>query len=250
VGVKSLVYIAAYNKSMTCFNDMSDLEMRFHLLNTRIFKGQSCTESKTLCALINHLRTTFMAASKKDCGLMKIWDLAQHNALIQTFDNLGLDDDKKQRGHQIFNQHFDWFKTQFTPCHGEAEDNIVMDQVYCSGWKSIAKNIPMPEVSIVHTNKGTREETEYAHIEAEQILNHLLALGFDCYFIRAGYEEDWSLEQFMRHADFADLNKQTRRTRRNRLACFFFKTKEKVEAMLQSNPLIPKDTRFVMRRTR
>ena len=256
VGVKGLVYRAVYNKSMTCFNDMSDLEMHFHLLNTRIFKGQSCTESKNLCALINHLRTTFMAASKKDRGLMKIWDLAQHNALIQTFDKLGLDDDKKQRGHQIFNQHFDWFKTQFTSCHdGEAEDKIVryydfvdVDRVYRSGWKSIAKTIPMPEVSIVHTNKGTREETEYAHIEAEQILNHLLALGFDCYFIRAGYEEDWSLERFMRHADFADLNKQTRRTRRNRLARFFFQTKEKVEAMLQSNPLIPKDTRIVILR--
>jgi len=52
----------------------------------------------------------------------------------------------------------------------------------------------------------------------------------------------------MRHADFADLNKQTRRTRKNRLARFFFQTKEKVEAMLQSNPLIPKDTRIVILR--
>ena len=252
-GLKGLVYRAVYNKSMCNFDEMSDLEMHFHLLNTRIFKELSDTGGKNLCALIKHLNATMMDR-KKDSKLLKIWDICQHKALSETFEELGLDDSAKQRGHQIFNRHFDRFKEESTSLDGKTEDIVRYldfvdaNRVYQSGWNSVAKTIPSPDVSIVRTNNGTPEDTSYAHIEAEQILNHLLALGFDCYYVRAGYEEDWSLEQYMAHADFADLNEQTRRTRRNKMAHFFFQTKEQVSKMMQDNPLIPKDTRIVILR--
>ena len=38
---------------------------------------------------------------------------------------------------------------------------------------------------------GTDRENSYAHRAANQIVNHFLALGYDCYFYQAGFEEDW-----------------------------------------------------------
>jgi len=108
---------------MCYFDEMSDLDMHFHLLNTRIFKESSDTGGKNLCALIKHLNAT-MTDKKKDNELLKTWDLCQHKALNKTFEELGLDDSAKQRGHQIFNQHFDRFKEESTPLDGKAEDIV------------------------------------------------------------------------------------------------------------------------------
>ena len=39
---------------------------------------------------------------------------------------------------------------------------------------------------------GTEKETSFVHIPANQILNHFVALGYDCYFYRVGFDEDWA----------------------------------------------------------
>ena len=53
---------------------------------------------------------------------------------------------------------------------------------YLDGPKSILQNLPMPTPSIKTLFTGTNRATSYAHISANQILNHILALGYDCYF--------------------------------------------------------------------
>jgi hypothetical protein len=60
---------------------------------------------------------------------------------------------------------------------------------YLDGPKSILQNLPMPTPSIKTLFTGTDREISYAHIPANQILNHILALGYDCYFYRAGFEK-------------------------------------------------------------
>ena len=50
----------------------------------------------------------------------------------------------------------------------------------------------MPTPSIKTLFAGTEKETSFTHIPANQILNHFLALGYDCHFNRAGFEEDWA----------------------------------------------------------
>ena len=52
---------------------------------------------------------------------------------------------------------------------------------YIQGSNSIIKNMPMPEVGILHG---------CAHIPATQIVNHFLALGIGVDTYRAGYDKD------------------------------------------------------------
>ena len=54
--------------------------------------------------------------------------------------------------------------------------------VYIDGHNSIVKNLPIPTVGIC--NKA-------AYIPAREIINHLLAIGIDVMFFRAGHDEDW-----------------------------------------------------------
>jgi hypothetical protein len=53
------------------------------------------------------------------------------------------------------------------------------------------KNLPVPTPSIKTLFEDTDRGISYAHIPANQILNHFLALGYDCYFYRAGFDKDW-----------------------------------------------------------
>ena len=63
---------------------------------------------------------------------------------------------------------------------------------YLDGSKSIMQNLPMPTPSVKTLYAGTEKETSFAHIPANQILNHFLALGYECYFHHAGFDEDWT----------------------------------------------------------
>ena len=58
--------------------------------------------------------------------------------------------------------------------------------VYIEGHNSIVKNLPIPKVGIC--NKA-------AYIPAREIINHLLAIGIDVMFFRAGHDEDWVTNQ-------------------------------------------------------
>ena len=75
---------------------------------------------------------------------------------------------------------------------------------YLDGPKSILQNLPMPTPSIKILFSGTHRALSYAHISANQILNHILALGYDCYFYRAGFENDWTDIEHEKYLMFTD----------------------------------------------
>ena len=56
---------------------------------------------------------------------------------------------------------------------------------YTQGPKSILGNLPMPTVTILHG---------CAYVSAQQILNHLLALGLEVQSFRVGFPEDWLMD--------------------------------------------------------
>ncbi len=61
---------------------------------------------------------------------------------------------------------------------------------YLNGSKKIPQNPPRPTPSIKTLFPATDKAISFAHIPANQILNHFLALGCDCYFECAGFDED------------------------------------------------------------
>ena len=61
---------------------------------------------------------------------------------------------------------------------------------YLDGVHLIIQNLPMPTPSIKTLFDDTDKAIPYAHMPANQILNHFLALGYDCYFYWAGFDED------------------------------------------------------------
>ena len=53
---------------------------------------------------------------------------------------------------------------------------------HLDGSKFILQNVPMPTPSIKTLFPGTDKAISYVHIPAHEILNNLLALGYECYF--------------------------------------------------------------------
>ena len=86
---------------------------------------------------------------------------------------------------------------------------------------------------------GSDKAISFTHIPANQILNYFLALGYDSYFHRAGFDEDWT----ECHNGFCScLNDDDH-------YCEFFQDLHRdVKEMMMSNPDITKDTRVVLLR--
>ena len=110
---------------------------------------------------------------------------------------------------------------------------------YLDGIHSILQNLPVPTPSIKtlfdHTDRGI----SYANIPANQILNHFLALGYDCYLYQAGFDEDGiACENGMCYLSNNDHDHQH---------CEFFQdVHSDVKEMMINNPDIPKDMRVVI----
>ena len=110
---------------------------------------------------------------------------------------------------------------------------------YLDGVHSIIQNLPMPTPSIKTLFEDTDRAISYAHMPANQILNHFLALGYDCYFYWAGFDEDW-IECENGTCDLSNNDSQH---------CEFFRDVHRdVKEMMINNPDIPKDTRVVILR--
>lgn len=63
------------------------------------------------------------------------------------------------------------------------------------GPKSIVKNLPTPDVKVFTLPQ--KNNCAYAHINVNALLNHMLAYnGRECYYYRAGYEEDWDPNKY------------------------------------------------------
>jgi len=73
---------------------------------------------------------------------------------------------------------------------GDVEQEKDVRAKYLEGPRSIVKLLPTPDVRVLVLQED--EKVEYAHIEAEQIINHMLAYDHhDCYYYRAGVDADW-----------------------------------------------------------
>jgi len=108
---------------------------------------------------------------------------------------------------------------------------------YLDGTKSILQNLPMPISSMKTLFPHTDNAISFAHLSANQIFNHLLALGNERYFHRAGFDEDWIEYQ---NGSFSNLGDDD-------YHCEFFREAHGVvKEMMTNNPNIPKDTRVVI----
>ncbi len=98
----------------------------------------------------------------------------------------------------------------------------------------------MPTPLIKTLFEDTDRGNSYAHIPANQILNHFLALGYDCYFYWAEFDEDWIVcENGMCYLSNDDHDDQE-------LCEFFQDVHRDVKEMMINNPDIHKDTRVII----
>ena len=105
---------------------------------------------------------------------------------------------------------------------------------YLDGPKSILQNLPMPTPSIKTLFTGTDRACSYAHIPANQILNHILALGYECYFYWAGFEKYWTDIEHEVYPTFTD---------NGTYPCeFFHDAHNDVKEMMRNNPGMPEET--------
>ena len=108
---------------------------------------------------------------------------------------------------------------------------------YLDGVHLIIQNLPMPNPSIKTLFEDTDKAISYAQMPANQILNHFLALGYDCYLYWARFDEDWIVCE----NGTCDLSNNDRKH------CEFFQDAHRdLKQMMINNPDISKDTRVVI----
>ena len=235
-GLKGIIFRAIIDHTRKSgFDRLSDAEMYFHLLSTIIHYNSSRSESINICSMLEHtsldsdelLKSTknaFFQSLEKQLifAMTPILPESVMQGIIQRV-LPGVRNDLEV--HQM--------KMPQSPrvtIYKEVRSK------YLDGSKSILRNLPMPTPSIKTLFAGTEKETSFAHITANQILNHVLALGYDCYFYRAGFEEDWA----------AGENGTCSLINDDEYCCEFLKEAHSyVKEMMTNNPSIPKDTRVV-----
>jgi hypothetical protein len=114
---------------------------------------------------------------------------AYHNSIVQVLTGSGIfnNQDQIQRMLQEINIHVlaEFQSNCFKSCSINLSAPVkhkTVRAVYIDGHNSIVKNLPISTVGIC--NKA-------AYIPAREIINHLLAIGIDVMFFRAGRKEDW-----------------------------------------------------------
>lgn len=117
----------------------------------------------------------------------------------------------------------------------EIQNANAVSKYYTGKGISMLNQLPRPEVKI----QSLDEDRAYAFIDPLQLITHVLALGVDCHYYRAGYDEDWDPNKFIDTqspymAQVLDSN-------------FFRKTHAEMKEMVE-NGEIPPETRVAMSR--
>jgi hypothetical protein len=108
---------------------------------------------------------------------------------------------------------------------------------YLDGAKSIPQNLPMLVPPLKTLFPVTNKAITFGHIPENQIFNHFLPLGYDCYFHCAGFNEDWTE---CHNGFFSLLNYDDN-------CCEFFQDLHRdVKEMMMDSPYITKDKRVVV----
>eukprot|EP00956_Cyclotella_meneghiniana_P037291 scaffold136592_cov28-Cyclotella_meneghiniana.AAC.1 len=117
----------------------------------------------------------------------------------------------------------------------EIHDANSVRKYYTGKGISMVKQLPRPEVQI-KTLEGSRE---YAFIDPVELVNHVFAVGVDCHYYRAGYDEDW---------DPNKVDDKRSPYMKQVLDANFFRTiHAKMKVMVENNE-IPPETRVVIGR--
>ena len=170
-------------------NDFSSLtvkEMFFHLHIAAIHYGLPSTKSIDITTMMMHLSTDHRHIIQKERELM---ENAYRNSIVKVLKSHGLlaNQDQTQLildeiNHSVQTEwHSDLDKRTLNNLSAPVKHSTVR-AVYTDGHNSIVNNLPIPAVSIAH---------KAAYIPANEIVNHLLAMGIDIMFFRAGHKDDW-----------------------------------------------------------
>lgn len=238
-GLKGIVYKALIDhQRMSGFESLSEEEVHFHLLSTIIHYNSSRNESINICSMLEHLTIEKDQLLDKNSNLIflsmqKHLCTALENTIPDHTVERMLEHIQERVREDLGLNHINMQQSPRVTLYKEVRAK------YLDGTKSIMQNLPMPSPSIKTLFPGTNKEISYAHIPANQILNHILALGYECYFHRAGYDEDWSECQ----------NASCSISSGGDYHCEFFKDAHRVvKEMMTENPAMPKDTRVVILR--
>ena len=239
-GLKGIVYRAMIDHNrMSCYDCLSEMEMYFHLLSTIIHHNSSRNESIQICSMLEHSRTEneellFSIKESLFSSLDKQTRIALEATLPESVVGGILERVHAGIRYELDSHYINMPQSPRITTYKEARAK------YLDGPKSILQNLPMPTPSIKTLFTGTDRACSYAHIPANQILNHILALGYDCYFYRAGFEKDWTDIEHEVYPMFTDDDTYP---------CEFFRDAHNdVKEMMRNDPAMPKETRVVILR--
>ena len=186
-GLRGLVFNSVIDTKVNHdFSSLSLEDMYFHLHIASIHYGLPTTKSIDLVNLVLHKSTKYkqiIQSEKKELSDTSC------KSIIQVLTTRGLMKDQDQPT-SILQEVKHCVETELqTNCVKRSDNNSAaplthktVRTVYIDGQNSIVNNLPIPTVSIC--NKA-------AYIPAREIINHILAMGTEVMFFRAGHEKDW-----------------------------------------------------------
>jgi hypothetical protein len=180
-GLKGIVYRAMIDHNhMSCYDCLSKLEMYFHLLSTIIHHNLSQNESIHICSMLEHTMTEneellFPIKESVFSSLEKQVCIALEATLPESLVGGILEHVHAGIKYELDFHHVNLPQSPQITIYKEARGK------YLDGPKSILQNLPMSTPSIKTLFTGTDRACSYAQILANQILNHILVLGYDCY---------------------------------------------------------------------
>ena len=222
-GKKALVYISLVDsRRKTGFDCITDEEMHHHLHITNIHHGITQQKSKDVCKLTSNIvdqgRSNLAACN----NAMK---MAFNESILHFLKRDGSRSDTEihsimtmmnKEVDEKMDEQYAMLERQQKIAHPTTYNEI--RNSYTEGQKSILKNLPMPNVHV---------DDDCAYIPATEIIDHMLALGLDVVFLRAGYEQDWMINGTYECNFIEEMHKQ-------------------VEKEMLSNPALTHNTRVII----
>ena len=193
-GKKGMVYrTLCPDSSGGVMEDLSDDEMHYHLHILRTFLDGTVSHGTDICRITHRIVSKSNDQHTKSLEVMKKgFNDAMREAFGETFKNRSdefnsIIDRINESVNENINIHQKGVDKDQMIIHPTEHQQV--RRLYTSGPLSIAKKIPMPEVKISMPEVG--EVNAFAHIPANQAINHMLALGIKVQSYRAGHEADW-----------------------------------------------------------
>ena len=186
-GLRGLIFNSVVDsKNSSDFSSLTVDDMFFHLHIASIHYGISTAKSIDITTMMLHNSSEHNQIIQSERNMLSD---AYCNSILQVLTARGIinNQDQEQTILKEINNcvHTELQSNRFKSCSINLSAPVkhkTVRAVYIDGHNSIVKNLPIPTVGIC--NKA-------AYIPAREIINHLLAIGVDVMFFRAGHEEDW-----------------------------------------------------------